>query len=71
MEQEHKIYYGGDSDMVQLNVFLGRVYFIFFFREILDFQLPVAEVKLDDVREYGVEVSVETKQNNLGDCEKV
>ena len=63
MEQEHKIYYGGDSDMVQLNVFLGRVY--------LDFQLPVAEVKLDDVREYGVEVSVETKQNNLGDCEKV
>ena len=31
----------------------------------------MAEVKLDDVREYGVEVSVETEQNNLGDCEKV
>ena len=71
MEQEHKIYYGGDSDMVPLNVFLGRVSLKKDFREILDLQLPVTEVKLDDVREYGVEVSVETKQNNLGDCEKV
>lgn len=34
---------------------------------LLVLQNSVAEVKLDDVREYGVEVSVETKQNNLSE----